>query len=257
MGERTSHPPGTLSWADVATSDVDGAKRFYGELFGWEFEDQPVGDGLVYSMARLGGLDVAAASSPQEQQPPHWTVYVTVASADAGTARAAELGATVLAGPFDVFDSGRMSVIQDPTGAILSAWEPRRHIGARLVNVPGALTWADLVTPDPDAAARFYGEWLGWTVEEIPDAQGYRVIRNGDRPNGGMLPLRPELMGPDVPPNWMPYFGTEDLGAARARAGELGGRTLVGPIDVPAGGFAVVADPQGAVFALWGGTYDD
>jgi uncharacterized protein len=256
MGERTSHPPGTLSWTDLVTTDADGAKRFYGDLLGWDFEDTPIGDDAVYSMARIGGLYVAALSAAPDQ-PPHWNVYVTVSSADEATDRAGTLGATILAPPFDVFDAGRMSVIQDPTGAVISAWEPRRNPGAQLVNTPGALTWADVVTPDPDAAARFYGDWLGWTFEALPEAEGYQVIRNGERTNGGMQPLRPDVMGPGVPPHWLPYFGTDDLERAQARMGEMGGRTLVGPIPVPGGAFMVFADPEGAAFALWGGTYDD
>jgi uncharacterized protein len=255
MGERTSHPPGTLSWTDLATSDAGAAKRFYGELLGWEFDDLPAGDGQVYSMAKLGGLEVAALS--QSDQPPHWNVYVTVEAADAAAARAAELGATILAEPFDVMQAGRMAVVQDPTGAIIAAWEPRDSIGARLVNADGALTWADVMTPDPEAASRFYGDWLGWTTLEIPEAHGYRVIRNGERSNGGMQPLRPEIVGPNVPPNWFPYFGVADLDAARAQVDEAGGRTVAGPIPVPSGVFAVMADPQGAVFALLAGTYDD
>jgi predicted enzyme related to lactoylglutathione lyase len=255
MSERTSHPPGTLSWTDLSTDDVEGAKRFYGELLGWEFDDQPIGEGQVYSLARLDGLEVAAISTAPNQVP-HWNLYVTVASADDAAARAAELGATVAMEAFDVFDAGRMAVVQDPTGAFLSAWEPRGSIGARLVNAPGAFTWADLLTTDVDGAARFYGDWLGWTVEEVPGAEGYRVIRNGDRTNGGMMPLRPE-MGPEVPPHWQPYFGVTDLAEALARIEELGGRQLAGPIPVPAGAFAVVSDPQGAVFAVWSGTYDD
>src|SRR4051812_3794329 len=126
MGERTSHPPGTVSWADLSTRDAGAAKQFYGDLFGWEFEDLPAGDG-IYSMARRGGLE-AAAVSEMPDQPPHWNVYITVEDADAAAARAAELGANVLAGPFDVMDAGRMAVIQDPTGAIVSAWEPRSSI---------------------------------------------------------------------------------------------------------------------------------
>jgi predicted enzyme related to lactoylglutathione lyase len=254
MGVRESHSPGTISWADLATSDLEAAKRFYTELFGWEFEDMPAGEGIVYSMARLGGGYVGAASQMQDQ-PPHWNVYVTVESADDATARAAELGANVMAEPFDVFDSGRMSVVQDPTGAIIATWEPRAHIGAQLVNAPGALTWADLVTPDVEAAARFYGDWLGWTTEEMPGAEGYRVIKNGARSNGGMVPMRPEMEG--TPPNWMPYFGVDDLDATRAVADDRGGRTLMGPMPVPVGSFAVMADPQGAVFALWQGTFED
>jgi predicted enzyme related to lactoylglutathione lyase len=255
MGERTSHPPGTVSWADLVTSDADAAKRFYGELLGWEFDDLPVGDGQVYSMAKVDALEVAALSG--SDQPPHWNVYVTVGDVDAAAERAREHGGLVLAEPFDVLEAGRMAVVQDPTGAALAAWEPRSSIGARLVNVPGALTWADVMTPDPDTAARFYGGWLGWIVEEVPEAFGYRIIRNGDRATGGMQPLREDVVGPGVPPSWFPYFGVPDLDAARAQAEERGARTLAGPMPVPQGAFAVLADPQGAVFAIWAGEFED
>jgi uncharacterized protein len=248
VGEVTSHPPGTLSWTDLAVSDVDAAKRFYGELLGWEYDDQPIGDGMVYSLAKLRGLEAAALFTAREQ-PPHWNLYVTVASADDAAARAREAGGTILAEPFDVFDAGRMTTVQDPTGGVVSAWEARQSIGARIVNEPGAFTWADLVTPDPGAAARFYGDWLGWTTEEMPGAQGYRVVRNGDRSNGGMVAR------PDAQAHWMPYFGTQDLDAARSRAEELGARTLVGPASVPAGSFVVMSDTQGAIVAFWGGDY--
>jgi uncharacterized protein len=254
VAERTSHPPGATSWADLAAADLDAAKRFYGELLGWEFDDRDMGDQGVYSMAQIRGLDAAAMFGPSEQ-PPHWNVYITVESADQAAERAKELGATVMAGPFDVFDAGRMAVIQDPTGAIVSAWEPRENIGAKVINEPGAFTWADLVTPDPYTASRFYGQWLGWTVEELPDAGGYRVIKNGDRANGGMPPWRDEMEG--TPPNWMPYFGVADLDASLAKVQELGGRRLAGPMQVPGGSFAVVADPAGAVFSIWSGTYDE
>lgn len=252
MSERSSYEPGTFSWVDLATSDAEAAKRFYAELFGWEFDEQPVPGGGTYAMVTKDGREVAGLSA--SDQPPHWNSYVTVASADDAAARAQELGATIVAPPFDVMDAGRMAVVQDPTGAIVSVWEPRASHGAALVNAPGALTWNDLTTPDPDAAARFYGDWLGWTTEEIPGGDGYRVIRNGERTNGGMLPLRPEMGG--VPPNWMPYFGVEDLEQATARVRELGGAVHFGPMQVPQGAFTVVGDPQGAVFALWGGTYD-
>src|SRR4051812_49239985 len=177
MGERTSYAPGTFSWAELATSDAEAAKTFYTALFGWDYDDQPIGDGPVYSMAQRDGKSVAALFD--SEQPPHWNCYVTVESADAAAARAGELGANVMAPPFDVFTAGRMTVISDPTGAVLSLWEPRDSIGAYRVNEPGALTWNDLLTPDPAASAQFYGDLLGWTTEEIPNADGYRVISNG------------------------------------------------------------------------------
>jgi uncharacterized protein len=156
-----------------------------------------------------------------------------------------------------VMDAGRMSVIADPTGAALCLWEPRSNIGASLVNTPGALTWNDLVTPDPDGAAGFYGALFGWTTEEMPDAGGYRVIRNGERSNGGIMPLDPDRMGAETPPSWMPYFGYEDVGRLVNEVGGLGGQVFNGPVSVPAGTFAVLGDPQGAVFAVLSGQYDD
>ena len=255
MGERTSYAPGTFSWAELATSDATAAKSFYTALFGWEYDDNPIGDGQVYSMALRDGRHVAALFSADE--PPHWNCYVTVGDVDQAAARAREDGATVLAEPFDVMDVGRMAVIADPTGAALCLWEARSHPGAGLVNVPGAMTWNDLVTPDPDAAARFYGALFGWTTEEVPEAGGYRVIRNGERTNGGIMPLDPERMGAETPPNWLPYFGHEDVDRLVGDVEGLGGRLLNGPIRMLDGSIAVLADPQGAVFAVWTGEYDD
>jgi predicted enzyme related to lactoylglutathione lyase len=255
MGERENYTPGTFSWAELVTSDAGAAKAFYGALFGWAFDDQPAGEAGIYTMARSDGREVAGVFA-DAQQPPHWNSYVTVASADDAAERAAALGATVVAPPFDVLDAGRMAVVQDPAGAFVCVWEARRHPGARLVNTPGSLTWNDLTTRDVEGAKRFYGEWLGWTIEEIPEAGGYSVIRNGGRPNGGVMPWRPE-MGEDVPSNWMPYFGIDDVDAAASRVPELGGQLLAGPMRMPAGSIAVFADPQGAVFALWSGDYED
>src|SRR5690349_19436522 len=112
MGKRTSYPPGTFSWAELATSDADAAKAFYTSVLGWDYRDSPLPDGSVYSMATRDGGDVAALF--QSDQPPHWNCYVTVASVDESAARAGELGATVAAEPFDVMDVGRMAVIIDP-----------------------------------------------------------------------------------------------------------------------------------------------
>lgn len=256
MAEMTQYPPGTFSWAELATSDPEAAKQFYASLFGWSYEDRPVGEGMVYTMASLGGRDVAALFGSTDQ-PPHWNCYVTVASADETAARAQELGGTVAGEPFDVMTAGRMAVVTDPAGAAFAIWEPREHPGAGRINEPGALTWNDLVTPDVDSAAIYYGNLFGWTTEELPDGGGYRVIKNGERSNGGMLPLDPERMGPGTPPSWMPYFGHEDVDRLAGELEGLGGRLLTGPMEVGGGRVAIVADPQGAVFAAWTGPYED
>jgi uncharacterized protein len=252
MGDRTSYAPGTFSWAELATSDAGAAKSFYTALFAWEYDDNPIPGGQVYSMAKRDGKVVAALFG--SEQPPHWNCYVTVESVDDTTRRAAELGAGVVAEPFDVMDLGRMAVIADPTGAALCLWEPKSNPGAQLVNAPGAMTWNDLVTPDADAAAEFYGGLFGWTVEEIPNANGYRVIRNGERMNGGVFPADP---AGGTPPNWMPYFGHEDVERLLGEIEGLGGVVHNGPVQMPQGKIAVLGDPQGAVFAVWTGSYED
>src|SRR5919198_5196625 len=211
MGERTEYTPGTFCWVDLTTPDQDGAKRFYSELFGWEADDQPVGEGVVYSMMEVGGKDVAAISpQPQQQReagvPPLWNNYVSVESADAAAERAAELGATVHAPPFDVMDVGRMAVIQDPQGAFFMVWEARENIGAERVNEPGALAWNELASPDVDASIGFYGDLFGWTTNAFEQSpQRYEIIMNGDRSNGGIR----ELGDQPIPPHWLPYFGID------------------------------------------------
>ena len=257
MGERSSHPHGTFSWIDLSTDDHDGAKSFYAELFGWEIEDMPAGDDMTYSMARLDGKDVAALFKGDGDLPVHWNSYVTVDDVDAMPEKVKAAGGNVMAEPFDVMESvGRMAVIQDPTGAFLNLWEAKDSIGASLVNVPGALTWNDLNTSDPDKAMAFYGEVFGWTFENVDDATEYWVIKNGDRTNGGVRPIDNAQPG-DVPAHWLPYFACDDVGAAKSRVEELGGRSFFGPVEVPNGSFVVVGDPQGGAFALFSGEFDD
>jgi hypothetical protein len=254
MGERTEHPAGAFSWADLSTTDTDGAKRFYTALFGWETEDNPIPDGGVYTMCRKDGKDAAALSAAQEGQPPAWNSYVTVASADEGADAARGQGATVAMEPFDVMDVGRMAVIQDPTGAFLCIWEPRENIGAKVVNEPGTLTLNQLNTSNPERAQEFYAGAFGWRFDQVSQDPPYWGIFNGDRLNGGMMPLPPDA---GAPSHWLVYFGSESVDDDAGRIAELGGTVMVGPEEVPGGRFVVALDPQGAVFALFSGRFDD
>jgi predicted enzyme related to lactoylglutathione lyase len=259
MGERTEYAPGTFCWEELTTTDQGAAKAFYGALLGWEFDDRPVGDGgYVYSMAQVEGKNVAAIATQPDQQreagvPPMWNSYVSVESADATAERAQELGATVHAPPFDVMDVGRMAVIADPQGAFFEIWQPKAHIGASLVNAPGALSWNELNSPDVDASAAFYGALFGWTVESFDmGGEPYLSIKNGGANGGGIRPLNQ----PGPPPHWLAYFAVQDIAAALAKVDELGGAKLAGPIDIGRGKIAVVKDPQGAFFALYAGALE-
>src|SRR4051812_106530 len=132
MGTRDRHEPGTFSWVELATTDAEDAKRFYGELFGWAYDDRPVGAGMVYSMAKLQGRNAAALFA--SEQTPHWNSYVTVGSVDEAVERATGAGGEA-GEAIDVMDAGRMAVVTDPTGATVCLWEPRANPGVGIVNV--------------------------------------------------------------------------------------------------------------------------
>jgi hypothetical protein len=250
MGERTSYAPGTFSWSELITSDADAAKAFYTSVFGWTYDDLPVGEEQVYSMARRDGKVVGALSGGDE--PPNWICYVSVDDADRSAARAGELGAKVLAEPFDVMDAGRMAVIADPNGTVLHLWQAGRTIGAELVNADGSLTWNDLITRDAAKSREFYGALFGWTFVDIPESGGYSEITNGESDNGGIMPLQEPQS-----PGWLPYFGHEDAERLVTEVPGLGGTVFAGPIHLPHGTIAVIGDPQGATFAVFTGRYDD
>jgi hypothetical protein len=258
VGERTSYTPGTFCWADLTTPDQDSAKAFYSALFGWVADDRPIGEGVYYSMQCIDGREVAAISLQRQEEreanvPPRWNSYVAVADADATLARARELGATVHAEAFDVFDSGRMGVVEDPQGAHFAVWQAGSNIGAQLVNAHGALSWDELYTPDVDASASFYGALFNWTTQAMEGMPSrYLIIQTeAGRGNGGITTME------GVPPAWLVYFGTDDIERSLAQVGELGGATRMGPIDIGVGTIAVVTDPQGATFALYAGRFDD
>src|SRR2546428_3114023 len=181
MAQIDQHSPGAFCWIELATTDQNAAKKFYGALFGWAVHDVPMGPDDSYTMFQIEGRDTAAAYTMRAEQraqgvPPHWMIYVTVKSADDAASRAAKAGGKVLAPAFDVFDVGRMAVLQDPTGAVFSVWQPKMHQGTGIAGVPGTLCWADLSTPEPERAGRFYSELFGWKLapgEGKTDDKGY------------------------------------------------------------------------------------
>lgn len=260
MGQRTQFKPGTFSWADLSTTDQDGAKAFYTALFGWDVQDNPVGDEMVYSMMMVGDKPVSAISpQPQQQRelgvPPMWNSYVTVENADAALEKAKELGGTVHAPAFDVMDVGRMGVVADPQGAFFEVWQPKATIGAELVNGHGMLSWNELHTSDLEDATRFYTGLFGWTTSDM-DMGGdtYRVVSVDGHGNGGLSTMLP----PGAPPHWLVYFGTSDIDASVAKIAELGGTVVQAPMDIGEGNqIAVAQDPQGAWFALYAGNFED
>ena len=251
--ETAKHGPGTFCWVELTTSDGPAAKEFYTSLFGLSFKDNPMGDAGVYTMLQKNGKDVGGLyqmGPEQKGTPPNWGSYVAVENANDAAAHAKELGATVMMEPFDVMEHGRMAVIQDPTGAVVSFWEPKSHIGARVVNEPGSFCWNELYTTDPERAADFYTGLLGWTKDVLHRDFGDYVIFNfGGRMAAGMMKI-PKEWGP-VPPHWLVYFAVDDCDETVEKAKRLGANVTVPPTDIPeVGRFAMLTDPQGAGFAV-------
>ena len=252
MPEMTKYEPGTPSWVDLGTPDPVDASRFYSGLFGWTIDEGPPEAG-GYRMCMLDNKPVAGLGPQMNtDMPPWWTTYITVTNADESAAAIKEDGGSVMVEPFDVLDVGRMAVAADPAGAMFSIWQPRTHAGAGIVNDPNTWCWNELTTRDPQRSVEFYGAVFGWTAGLLPmeGAADYTEFRVGDRGIAGMMPMEGDSWPADLPNHWMVYFTVDDCEAAVAKVESLGGTITVPPTEVPPGTFAVVHDPQGAVFSV-------
>lgn len=248
MFKVTKYPHGTFSWADCNSTNQDAAKQFYADVMGWQVDDVPMGGGQVYTMFKMDGESVAGLGPMQPDVqamgiPSHWNSYVNVEDVDSITAKAKELGATVLMEPLDVFENGRMSLIQDPTGAQLGLWQPKEHKGAGLVNTPGAMTWNELATRDVAKAQDFFSKLFGWEIEKDPNMD-YYYIKNNGRMNAGMIPMNVEWG--DMQPHWMTYFSVADIDQSVEKVKGMGGSVPMEIMSGSVGRFTVIADPAGA-----------
>jgi uncharacterized protein len=228
MAERDSYEPGTPSWVDLTTPDLEASLAFYGALFGWEFEDAGE-DAGHYHMATVRGRRVAGLGPAQEGAPPiaYWTTYLSGSDVDA-----------------------HASTIGD-AGAAFGIWEPQAHTGAQLVNENATLSWNERLTRDIDATTRFYGAVFDYGFEPLPGMpdSAYRLMKVGDDVVAGVFSI-PDEVPAEAPPHWLTYFWLDDVDAGFDRARELGGQVLREPVDSPYGRYAPVQDPQGAAFCL-------
>jgi predicted enzyme related to lactoylglutathione lyase len=259
-------------WVDTTQPDPDAAANFYGDLFGWDFEDaMPAGSAGRYLVGRLRSCDVAAVSSQPEGTPDRavWNTYIWVENADGAAAKAREAGGTVLSEPFDVMDAGRMAVLADPEGAAFCVWQAGEHRGARIVNEPGSLNFNILNTRDSEAAKQFYGAVFDWTTLDLGSGEFWSLPTYGDyleKLTPGIRKMTAELGaagfedvvaairaidGDDsrTPAHWSVTFATNDADATAAKAAELGGTVVVAPVDGPYSRMTVLRDPQGATFS--------
>lgn len=254
MSERTSYTPGTPCWVELSgTPDIEASESFYRELFGWEMPELPNSAELGgYRRAKKNGKDVAGVSPRmQAGQPTVWGTYVSVEDAEATLAKVVEAGGEPVTQPMDVVGLGTMAVFTDPTGAVCGIWQPGTFAGAELVNEPGAFAWNELGTRDPEAAKAFYSAVFGWGTRDhdMGEMGTYTEWLSGEDSIGGMMDVSGRLPN-EIPAHWLVYFAVENTDATVETVKSSGGGVSFGPIDIPAGRFAIVTDPHGAAFAV-------
>jgi uncharacterized protein len=226
---------GVPCWVDARLSDVAAGERFYGELFGWTFEEGYGGS----RWARLDGEPVAAlARKTDGRMPSVWTVYFATPDVTALARRVLAAGGQLVMAPTPLGTLGTAAQAADPEGAVFGLWQPGDHQGFGRRHEPGGFVWAELYARDTDAANTFYGglfhdALFGQAAE--PDF--------GRAPVSGVFPA-------EMPPHFLVHFRTEDCEAVLGRVQGLGGRVQVPPFETSYGTVAVVSDNQGASFAV-------
>lgn len=251
MPEFTSYGQGVPSWVDLAWSDLPAAHRFYQGLFGWELQAGPPEAG-GYAMFTKGGKLVCGVGPKMAgpEQASAWSTYVNVEDADDTAARVNGAGGQVLFGPMQVLESGKLLSFLGADGSVCGAWQPGTHKGADLANEPGTFCWNELHSRDTAEAREFYAAVFGWqSAAQDMGGVDYTIFEVGGAPVAGMVQAADEVP-PEGPSHWLVYFAVESCDDACAKATELGASMTVPPVDSPVGRFSVLADPEGALFAL-------
>jgi hypothetical protein len=264
MSERTEYANGEFCWVDLASTDFEASKSFYGDLIGWEWEPAgPTEETGGYGYFTYDGKQVAGGGPTQAPgQPSAWSSYIKVADADAAAENVKAAGGDVFMPPFDLpADSGRMAVCQDSEGAFFSVMQQRQHKGAERINEPGSWTWNNLLVREIERAKDFYGQVFGWTAaqpEGAPDYIWNWQVEGQHWPEGlgGLMRMGTD-MPPDAPPYWQVYLMVESADEAVEKTMGADGRLIFGPLDTPIATMATVFDPQGAAVSLLEGRYPE
>ena len=245
---------GRFVWHELHTSDRAKAQKFYGTLLPWENKDVDMGPTEKYGLVLMNGKDFAGITKSKAPAgvPSHWLSYLGVDDVDAYTKKAKELGGSVKMEPMDIPNVGRFSVVADPQGAVFALYKHAKPLDAEPEMPPvGAFCWEELLTSDPAAAAKFYSGLFGYTIEEkdMGPMGTYRILKRGDRQTAGIMKTPP---GAPPQPHWISYLHVKNVDESTRNAKELGADVKMPPMDIPnIGRFAIVQDPQGAVFALY------
>jgi predicted enzyme related to lactoylglutathione lyase len=246
-----AQPEGTPIWADAMFADLDGAKKFYGEVLGWTFGESSTEYGN-YTEAYADGKAVAAVVPPMPgaEEQSAWCLYLATSDAAAAAARIREHGGEVVLEPMQVADFGTMCIARDPGGVVFGLWQSAKHTGFDAVGTPGAFCWAEIYTRDAGKADAFFPAVFSYTQKDMPDDKiDFRLYELNGAPLLGRV-LMTEDFPREMPPFVNIYFAVADCDEAVAKAKKLGAQVLYGPESSPFGRFATLADPHGAPFSV-------
>ncbi|MBX3128917.1 MAG: VOC family protein [Polyangiaceae bacterium] len=239
--------PGLAVWRELLTADVEKAKGFYGELFGWRFQDMPMPDG-TYTVISGAKREIAGVMQlPMPELPTHWNTYISVEDVAATAKAVTSGGGTLFYGPAEIPEVGTLLTFADDSGAVMSAMcalsgDP--EVAAQ--PSPGDFCWETLSTQDKARALAFYGKVFGWKPQPGPGGEGSVFATD----SGTMVADLQVMEG--VAPHWLTYVLVESLDASRTRAEKLGGSVTVPRIEVPTvGSISVIQDPAGAYLGLF------
>jgi predicted enzyme related to lactoylglutathione lyase len=249
------HHVGKVVWADLLTPDVEGAKRFYGALFGWTFRDVP-GD-PNYSLALLNGEPLAglfqkALLAGQPRQPA-WLTFLAVRDVDAAQAAAVRLGGEVLSKSRNYPQRGRQAILADPDGAEFAVLAAQGGDPSDYLAEPGEWIWSSLLVKDLKVETAFYIGLFGYDIYDLAsegegDAQHY-ILSGDNYARAGLNALPTDSKRRRA--HWLNFVRVTDAVDTAKKAVDMGGRVLVEPrIDRHGGRLAVLADPSGAPFGV-------
>lgn len=244
MAKRNTSSVGAPCWVDTWQPDPQGAKEFYGGLFGWTFDEALPMPGFEggYWLARLDGRSVGGVGQAPPGSPAGWLTHVRVRDIGQASALAEQAGGRQL-GTIDA--RAHSQLVADSSGVLFCLRQAGVNDGVELADQPNSWAMSSLHTPELGKAQEFYKAMFNWELKSPPDAP-FSLWLLEDQ----LVAVATATDGVAVPPHWSVNFGVTDADRTADRAVALGGGIVMAPMDTPGFRSAVISDPWGGVVAV-------
>lgn len=243
--------PGTIVWRELHAESVEEAQSFYSALFGWDVDEQDMGEMGNYTIFKQGEKMVAGVmKKPNPQAPPHWLDYIYTEDLDDTLNAIREAGGEVLMEAFEITDMGHAAIAADPTGAVFAPYEPTwEEAPSGETPADHTFCWTQVNSTDLEASAGFFAEVFNWTRSDLPGEMKVVAMNAGDV---SIMSIAQMPDDSEAPSHFIDYVAVSDVGEYHEKATGLGARGFVGPTEIPGmGTFSVLGDRDGAAIALW------